>query len=86
MKKKILFMLPCIAAVVTATFVGTKSIKSNVRESNALLMENVEALSAGADIGGDTGFFDKYKCNGEEKICAVMVNGDYIVGEKIKIK
>lgn len=46
MKKKILLMLPCIAAVATATFVGTKSLKANASESNDLLMANVEALSA----------------------------------------
>ena len=34
MKKKILLMLPCIAAVATATFVGTKSLKANASESN----------------------------------------------------
>ena len=45
MKKKILLMLPCIAAVAIATFVGTKSFKANASESNSLLMANVEALS-----------------------------------------
>lgn len=38
-------MLPCIAAVAIATFVGTKAFKSNASGSNALLMANVEALS-----------------------------------------
>ena len=46
MNKKSLFLLPCIAAVAIATFVGTKALKSNASESNALLMANVEALSA----------------------------------------
>ena len=45
MKKKFLFMLPCIAAVAFATFVGTKTLRSNASESNSLLMANVEALS-----------------------------------------
>lgn len=45
MKKNLLLMLPCIAAVATATFVGTKALKSNACETNALLMANVEALS-----------------------------------------
>lgn len=42
-KKKI--MLPCIAAVAAATFVGTKALKSKVREHSSLLIENVEAIS-----------------------------------------
>ena len=44
MKKK-LFLLPCIAAVAIATFVGAKTFKSNAIESDDLLMANVEALS-----------------------------------------
>ena len=42
MKKK--FMLPCIAAVAIASFVGIKTLKSNASECNSLLMSNVEAL------------------------------------------
>jgi len=38
-------MLPCIAAVAIAAFVGTKTLKSSACESNGLLMANVEALS-----------------------------------------
>lgn len=38
-------MLPCIAAVAIATYIGTKTLKANASESNALLMTNVEALS-----------------------------------------
>lgn len=30
MKKKVLMMLPCIAAVAITTFIGTKAIKPNV--------------------------------------------------------
>lgn len=39
------FLLPCIAAVAIATFVGAKSFKTNASESNELLLANVEALS-----------------------------------------
>lgn len=42
-------MLPCIAAVAIATFVGAKSFKTSAYESNDLLMQNVEALSDGND-------------------------------------
>jgi hypothetical protein len=47
MKKKGFMMLPCIAAVAIATFIGTKAIKPNV---NDLLLQNVEALSNNSDI------------------------------------
>lgn len=46
MKKKI-FLLPCIAAVAIATFVGAKTFKSNAIESDDLLMANVEAMADG---------------------------------------
>jgi hypothetical protein len=49
MKKKSLFLLPCIAAVALAMYVGTKAFKSNASVSNTLLMANVEALSLGGD-------------------------------------
>lgn len=39
------FLLPCIAAVAIATFVGAKSFKTNANESNELLLANVEALT-----------------------------------------
>lgn len=42
MKKK--FMLPCIAAVAIASFVGIKTLKANESECDSLLMSNVEAL------------------------------------------
>ena len=42
-------MLPCIAAVATATFIGTKTLKSNASENNALLIANMEALSQSSD-------------------------------------
>ena len=52
MKKKFLFMLPCIAAVAIATFVGTKTFKSNASDlTSTLLAENLEALSQGGDVG-----------------------------------
>ena len=45
MKKKFFLMLPCIAAVAIATFVGKKTFASNAYETNSLLMQNVEALA-----------------------------------------
>ena len=45
MKQKVLLMLPCIAAVAIATFVGKKTLENNAYESNAFLAQNVEALS-----------------------------------------
>lgn len=50
MKKKI-FLLPCIAAVAIATFVGAKSFKTSAYESNDLLMQNVEALTQSTNSG-----------------------------------
>lgn len=46
------FLLPCIAAVAIATFVGAKSFKTNAYESNDLLLANVEAMSNGSDLTG----------------------------------
>lgn len=46
MKRKIL-MLPCIAAVAIATFVGKKTFESSALERDALLAQDVEALSQG---------------------------------------
>lgn len=60
-------MLPCIAAVAIATFVGKKIIKSNADERNCLLMENVEALSA-----GNEGIVTHYKCEGTKGTCYVI--------------
>lgn len=81
MKKK--FMLPCIAAVAIATFVSTKTIKSNASEGNDLLMENVEALSLTGDNGGGTGYkgpSTKYDCpfpfTGDGFYCASTNNID----------
>lgn len=45
MKKRNLFMLPCVAAVAIATFVGKKTFESNTNGTNSLLMQNVEALT-----------------------------------------
>lgn len=42
-------MLPCIAAVAIATFVGKQAYESSAYESNSLLAQNVEALSSGED-------------------------------------
>lgn len=38
-------MLPCIAAVAIATFVGTKTLRSNASGCDELLLANTEALS-----------------------------------------
>lgn len=47
MKKKVFKMLPCIAAVGIAVFIGKKYYDSHVSEANGLLMQNVAALSSG---------------------------------------
>ena len=47
MRKKRLFMLPCMAAVAIAVVGGTKAFRSNAYETSSLLMQNVEALSMG---------------------------------------
>lgn len=52
MKKKIFLMLPCIAAVAIATFVGKKTFESNEFETDELFLQNVEALSAGEGFNG----------------------------------
>ncbi len=49
MKKKVFLMLPCIAAVAIATFVGKKTFESNAYDTNSLLIQNVEALASGGD-------------------------------------
>ena len=54
MKKKVLMMLPCIAAVAIATVVGKKTYEKNAFEGNALLAQNVEALSQGDTGGGSS--------------------------------
>jgi len=38
-------MLPCIAAVAIATFVGAKTLDSNAYSAKNLLVQNIEALS-----------------------------------------
>ena len=53
MKKKIFLMLPCIAAVAIATFVGKKTFESHAYEANSLLMQNVEALAKDKENGAD---------------------------------
>lgn len=50
MKKKN-FMLSCIAAVAIAIFVGKKTFESKAFESDALFVQNVEALSDGDNSG-----------------------------------
>lgn len=53
MKKRII-LLSCIAAVVIATFVGTKALEPNAY-GNGLLTLNVEALSQGDTNSGEGG-------------------------------
>ncbi len=53
MKKKVLMMLPCIAAVAIATIVGKRTLGSNAYETSSLLMQNVAALSSGGDAPGN---------------------------------
>jgi len=65
MRKKHLFMLPCMAVVAVAAAFGTKSLQTNA--SNSLLMENVEALSAGEQDNGTTCGGNGYKQYYEEK-------------------
>ena len=78
MKRKIL-MLPCIAAVAIATFVGKKTMESNAYEKNSILMENVEALSAGE------GLITHYTCEGTKGICH-MINLITIIDGKLTEK
>ena len=54
MKKKVFMMLPCIAAVTIATFVGTKTFRSNANEYEDLLLQIVEALASGDFAVGNT--------------------------------
>ena len=67
--KKAFFLLPCIAAVAIATFVGAKTFKSNAIESDDLLMANVEALASG-DAGGSFRYPDK---SGSAQFCKLYV-------------
>jgi len=55
MKKKVFIMLPCIAAVAIATFVGKKTLDSHAFESDGLLVQNVEAL-ADPDVPSSIGY------------------------------
>lgn len=54
MKKKVIMMLPCIAAVAFATVVGKKTFESHAYETNSLLMQNVEALTDNESDGKST--------------------------------
>lgn len=63
-------MLPCIAAVAIATFVGTKAIKSDADESDNLLMANVEALSSPSDAGTN---YHYSEAKGKAKFCTLYV-------------
>lgn len=47
-------MLPCLAAVAIATFVGKKAFEAHAFEANSLLMQNVEALTTPERCGYKT--------------------------------
>lgn len=49
MKKKVLMMLPCIAAIAFAAIAGKKAFLPNSNEVSDLLAQNVEALSENSD-------------------------------------
>ena len=63
MKKKIFLMLPCIAAVAIATFVGKKTFESHAYETSSLLMQNVEALAEKGEYDFPDGFPYTSTCN-----------------------
>ena len=58
MKKKLLLTVLSVAAVSTAAFVGTATLKLNSNEGNSLLLENIEALSQ----DGEDSSCDKTLC------------------------
>lgn len=45
MKKRNLFMLPCMAAVAVVTFLGMRTSRLNAYVTNSLLSQDVETLS-----------------------------------------
>lgn len=80
MKKKIL-MLPCIAAVAIASFVGKQTLESSAYESNELLMANVEALSSSEYVDNFVRVRQAYadicwKPNYSESQCNIPSHGD----------
>ena len=71
-------MLPCIAAVAIATFVGKKTFVSNAYETGNLLMQNVEALATGTESQDDCHYSNGYtaftnKKGGAYDCCMVWV-------------
>lgn len=83
MKKQILWILPCIAAIAIVTFLGKKTFEFNMRETNSLLLLNVEALSDGDDAwdsGSNCSFGDPiygivYSISGTEHIVMHYMDG-----------
>lgn len=76
MRKKLLFMLPCMAAVAFATVVGAKTLRSNEFESNSLLLANVEALADGEEYEYPNGYPYSSTCNvsiGKGRRCKVEI-------------
>lgn len=82
MKKKVLMMLPCIAAIAIATFIGKKTFESHAYETNNLLIQNVEALSQSSDYVDNTvrvryaraGYC--WKCNTNYSDCPIESHGE----------
>ena len=68
MKKKVFIMLPCIAAVAIATFVGKKTLDSHAFESDGLLVQNVEAL-ADPDVPSSIGYNSTHLNGKNQGIC-----------------
>lgn len=78
MKKKVFKMLPCIAGVGIAVFIGKKYYHSNVSEANSLLMQNVEALAKDGESQDDCHYLNGYtsftgKKGGAYDCCKVWV-------------
>lgn len=53
MKKKVFMMLPCIAVVAIAAFVGKKEITTRKDVMSNLLLQNVEALAQDGNPEGE---------------------------------
>ena len=85
MKKKFFLMLPCIAAVAIATFVGKKTFESYAYEASSLLMQNVEALADPNEDWSDCPR-DKFIRNAQESWSKNTVQYDAEFGFYITIK
>lgn len=75
-------MLPCIASIAIATFIGKKTFESHAYETNNLLIQNIEALSQ------SSGYVDNsvrvryaragycWKCNTNYSDCPIESHGE----------